>query len=39
MLSVAKNLNLAINLLPLLLGLALLRLTLKAGYSSFLGHF
>jgi hypothetical protein len=38
MVGVAKNLNLAINLLPLLLGLALLRLLLKDNRSSFLGY-
>jgi hypothetical protein len=34
----AKNKNLATNALPLLLGLALLRLLLKAAHPSFLGH-
>jgi hypothetical protein len=34
----ARNQNLAINILPLLLGLALLRLLLKAACPSFLGH-
>jgi hypothetical protein len=35
---IAKNQKLAINILPLLLGLALLRLLLKAACPSFLGH-
>jgi hypothetical protein len=34
----AKKQILAINLLPLILGLALLRLLLKAARPSFLGH-
>jgi len=34
----AQNQKLAISLLPLLPGLALLRLLLKAAYPSFLGH-
>jgi hypothetical protein len=38
MFSAQRNINLAINLLPMLLGLALLRLLLKASRSSFLGH-
>jgi hypothetical protein len=35
---IAKKQNLAIDILPLLLGLALLRLLLKAACPSFLGH-
>jgi hypothetical protein len=35
---IARNQNLAITILPLLLGLALLRLLLKATCPSFLGH-
>jgi hypothetical protein len=38
MFSAQRNLNLAINLLPLLLGLALLRLLSKAIRPSFLGN-
>jgi hypothetical protein len=38
MLRAERNLNLAINLLPLLLGLALLRLLVKASRPSFLGY-
>jgi hypothetical protein len=35
---IAKNKNLAINTLPMLLGFALLRLLLEATCPSFLGH-
>ena len=35
---IAKNQKCAINILPLLLGIALLRLLIKAAYPSFLGH-
>jgi hypothetical protein len=38
MMDMAKNQMLAINILPLLMGLALLRLLLKAVCPSFLGH-
>jgi hypothetical protein len=38
MANIANNQNLAINILPLLLGLALLRLLLKAASPSFLGR-
>jgi hypothetical protein len=38
MLNGERNFNLAINLLPLLLGLALLRLLIKAIRPSFLGY-
>ena len=38
MLDIARIRNLAINILPLLLGLALLRLLLKAMSPSFLGY-
>jgi hypothetical protein len=38
MMDTARNQYLALNILPLLLGLALLRLLLRACRSSFLGH-